>query len=357
MFEEPSVKILFVIDRRAYAGSIQAVSNYIRVGDQMGHTFALYGREDPQFPDLRCSTDLSAFDYLVFIAEFGIGWMSGLRMPRVLFEVARERRAILDADGMYNQIITIDGYDRNHANEHDRLKWVGHCDALADKILQPTFQPCEPGVLGVPFYGYNPEAQIRADASPPKRFDIVHLAHNWWRWREVRGRLLPAIERIRPQVGDICFVGSWWDMVPAGARDQNVEVAFGVDTERFRRLHIQVRPAVPYTQVIPAMSEGRVNLLTQRPLFRRLQLLTSKYFEIFSADTVPLLMLDADHAESVYGPAGRELALDGRIEEKLLDALRQPRRYQDLVHEVRGHLAVHHSYQARIQELVAALKA
>ena len=283
--------------------------------------------------------------------------MSGLRMPRVLFDVPRERRVVLDADGMYNQIISVDGYDRNHMNEGDRSQWMAECHCLADKILQPTLEPLEQAVIPMPFYGYDPSSQIDGDSSPPKRFDVVHLGHNWWRWREVSECLLPAIERIRPLLDGICFVGSWWDAAPAGARQLNLELAFGVDSESFRRLGIQLKPAVSYTQVISAMSEGRVNIMTQRRLFRHLKILTSKYFEIFSADTIPLVMLDPDHAESVYGPAGRELALHEGIADKLVDVLHHQRRYREIVHEVRRHLITHHSYRKRVQELVAALQA
>ena len=130
------MKVLFMMDRRVNAGSIQAVASYVRTGDQLGHTIAIYGRDDPRFPGVRFSTALGAFDYVVFIVEFSLQWMSGLRMPRVLFDVPRERRVVLDADGMYNQIISVDGYDRNHVNEGDRSQWMAECHCLADKILQ-----------------------------------------------------------------------------------------------------------------------------------------------------------------------------------------------------------------------------
>jgi len=146
-------------------------------------------------------------------------------------------------------------------------------------------------------------------------------------------------------------------MVPAGAGEQNLETAFQFDIDRFRRLGIQVKPAVPFTEVVSSMSEGRVNIMTQRPLFRRLQLLTSKYFEIFCADTIPLVMLEPAHAESIYGPAGRELALHGNISDKLLDVVQHPLRYQEIVQEVRSHLVSCHSYQKRMQQLVEALRA
>lgn len=350
------MKVLFVMDTRTDRGSIQAVASYVRVGDQLGHFMALYGRGNQDFPGLRFSTDLGAFDFVVCVVE-GWGWISGPLGPRILSDVPRERRAVLDADGMYNPTIAVDGDDRNHANEWDRREWLARYEVLADRIFQPTLDPREPRVQALPFYGYDPAAQIGGAGSPPKQFDILHVGHNWWRWWEVSNRLLPAIERIRAHVNGICFVGSWWDALPAAASNPNLKGAFGLDPDRFQRLGIQVRPPVSYTAVIPAMSEGRVNIMTQRPLFRHLKLLTSKYFEVFCADTIPLVMLDPDDAEAVYGPAGRELALDDRIDDKLLDALEQPRKYQEIVEEVRHHLVAHHSYEVRVHELVAALEA
>jgi hypothetical protein len=349
------VKILFMMDRRANRGSIQAVSAYIRAGHEAGHTIALYGHPDDDYPGLLWSTKLDSFDYLVFVCEFGLQWMSSLRLLRVLLDVPRERRAILDADGMYNPVISVEGYDRNHANEGERAWWVGRCDRLTDKILQPTRECVRRPAMAVPFYGYDATLQRGEWRAVPKRFDVLHVGHNWWRWREMSTCLLPAIERIRPQLQGIGFIGLWWDMVPAGAREQDLEIAFGYDAEWFARLGITVRSAVPYTDVPVAMSEGRVNIMTQRPLFRRLRLLTSKFFEVFYADTIPLVMIDPDHAASVYGPAGRELSLQGDVAGKLLDALRRPEHYREIVDEVRRHLVVHHSYQRRLEELLVAL--
>jgi len=356
---DDDMKILLVMDKRVDRGSIQAVANYVRAGDRAGHTIALYGREDAAFPGLRVSTDVTAFDYVVFVVESAQNWMSGLRMPKLLSAVPRARRAIVDSDGMYNKLISVDGYDRNYATEHDRARWMAHYHELADKVLQTTLEPLEPGVMSLPFYGYDPTTQISTAASPPKRFDILHVGHNWWRWREIATCLLPAIELVRSHIGEICFVGSWWDAPPAGAKYLNLEAAFGVDGDRFRQLGIQVAEAVPYTDVLTAMSAGRINVMTQRPLLRRLKILTSKYFEIFAADTIPLVMLPPEHAELVYGSAGRELALcDGfPIADKLLDALQHPQKYHEIIQGVRHHLMTHHSYQVRVQQLVTALQA
>lgn len=350
------MNILFMIDKRTNAGSIQAVASYVRAGDELGHTVALYGRPDPMYPGVRWSTDPGAFDHVVFICEYGISWMSALRMSRILTGVPRRKRAILDADGMYNEVLSVDLYDRNHAGERDRARWVAHCDALSDRIFQPTLEPLHGSVTPLPFYGYDPGLRVEP-GTRPKRFDLIHVGHNWWRGRQVSRCLLPAIERIRPKLDSICFVGLWWDMPPAGASEQNLELAFDFDPNQLRQLGIQLRPAVPFTEVVPTMSEGRVNIMTQRPLFRRLKLMTAKYFEIFCADTIPLVMLDPDHAEAVYGPAGRELVLHGDVADRLLDAVQNPGKYREIVDRVRCHLDVHHSYAARVQQLVEALQA
>jgi len=244
-----------MMDRRANRGSIQAVASYVRAGDELGHTIALYGRPEVDYPGVRCSTNLSAFDRVVFICEFGLQWISGLRLVNVLAQTSREQRAILDADGMYNPIVSADGYDRNHTNEYDRSQWMERCDQLSDRIFQPTLTATESAALPVPFYGYDPTLRIEDCNAPPKHFDIMHMGHNWWRWKEVSTVLLPAFERIRSHLDRICFVGLWWDMVPAGAREQDLEMAFGYDLDWFRHLRIEVRPPVSYTEVVSTMSE------------------------------------------------------------------------------------------------------
>jgi hypothetical protein len=349
------MRILFMMDQRVDRGSIQCVSNYVRAGEEAGYDIALYGRPDARFPTIRFSTNVGAFDYVVFLVESWRHWMSALRMTRIFAEVPRERRAIVDADGMYNRITSVDNYDRNYEWERHRLEWFAHYATVADKIFQTTFTPREPGVRSLLFYGYDPRQLVRPEASPAKDYDILCVGHNWWRWRQISRELLPAIEQVRPCIGDIAFVGSWWDSVPAGAAELGVETAFGTDPEWLQRLSIQVKPSVPYTETIRVMSTGRINIMTQRPLFRELKILTSKYFEIFSADTIPMVMIDPDHAEMVYGPAGRELALCEPIGEKLVNAKRCPKRHEEIVNAVRDHLLKHHTYANRLKELVAAL--
>jgi hypothetical protein len=83
--------------------------------------------------------------------------------------------------------------------------------------------------------------------------------------------------------------------------------------------------------------------------------ITLKYFEVFYADTIPLLMLDEAIALEVYGPSARELMLRENIADKVLDALARPDHYRDVVASVRKYLAANNSYDKRMAELVSAL--
>ena len=349
------MNILFVMEHPPSRGNTHALTNYMRVGERHGHAIAFYGPPQPHMPNARFSTDVRAFDRVVFLFESYIYRAKPLLEVSLLATVPRRHRFVLDADGKYNPVIEVDGYDRNHLSEADRAEWLAFYDALADRILKPTLLPPDDRrVITLPFYGYDEALVVDPRTAPPKQYDVLYVGHNWWRWKEVAGELLPAFAEIRDQIGEIGFIGLWWD----GAVEcpPQFEPAFRAETEAFRRLRIRTATAVPYTDVIRTMSTGRVNIFLQRPILQRLKHLTLRYFEELCADTIPLLMLDADLAEEVYGPAARELTLPGRVAEKVLDALRRPDHYQEIVKEVRRHLLAHHAYDARVEELVSVLE-
>lgn len=352
------MKILFVMEHLPCKGSMHGLANYMRVGERHGHTIALYGPRQPYLPDARFSTDVRAFDRVVFLFESSMYRVRQLQEVALLATAPRGHRFILDTDGQYNPVIEVDGYDRNYFSEADRERWLTLYDALSDRILKPTLLPPDDRrVTALPFFGYDEALVVAPEAAPPKQYDVLYVGHNWWRWKEVAGELLPAFAKIRDQLGEIGFIGLWWDGFPAElSSERYLEPAFRVETEAFRRLRIHTAPPVPYTDVIRTMSTGRVNIFLQRPLLKHLKLLTQRYFEEFCADTIPLLMLEADLVEEVFGPAARELTLPGRVAEKVLDALRRPDHYREIVMEVRRHLLAHHSYDARIEELVAVLE-
>ncbi len=324
-----AVKILFVMKHRGNAGNTHAVANYMRVAPKYGHSVAIYGTPIWYVPELQFSMDISSFDRVVYVFESELYRIKRMQEAVMLAKFPRQHRLILDTDGMYNPVVVIDGYDFNHRDEAERAQWIEHLDALSDRVMQTTrrapdqsagrrldvlrLQPgapgrsrrgaaeavrhpaCRPQLVAMAGGVRRAAAGLRADSRPGRR-DRVH----------------------RPVVGRAAAEG------PAAGPEQ----AFESDPEAFRRLRIQTPKAVMYHDVIQTMSTARINIFTQRPLLRHLKHLTLKYFEIFCADTIPLLMLDADHAEAVYGPAARDLVLSGRIAEKLLDALRRPQHYR-----------------------------
>ncbi len=351
------MNVLIVMKHRGDAGNTHAVANYMRLAPKHGHKVAIFGTPIWYVPELQFAMDVRSFDRVMYVFESDLYRIKPLNEAIILDRFPRDERLTLDTDGMYNPVVTVDGYDFNHRNEDERAYWIAHLDALGGRVMQTTIStPLDRRVRAMTFYGYNPELELQPSTAPPKQFDIMHLGHNWWRWREVSREILPALEEIRDEVGRIAFVGLWWDAPPPEGPAAGPEEAFESDPERLRRLRIETHKAVLYNDVIRKMSTARINIMTQRPVLRRLKHLTLKYFEIFCADTIPLLMLDADHAEAVYGPAGRELSLPGSVASKLLDALRRPDHYRDVLAEVRRHLMSHYSYDRRVEELFAVLK-
>lgn len=351
------MKILFVMKHRGNAGNTHAIANYIRVAPKYGHTVALYGEPQAHLPELKFSSDINGFDRVAYLFESEVYQIGRLKETAMLAKFPRRHRLIFDMDGMYNPVIKLDGYDFNHRTQAESDQWIEHYDALADWVAKPTLAPPDsPRVRPMIFYGYDPALEMSPASLPPKRYDILHVGHNWWRWREVERELLPAFEQVRDQLGEIGFVGLWWDKPPAEGADAGPEAAFHSDPERLRRLNIRTDTAVMYTDVIRTMSSARINIFTQRPVLHHLKHITLKYFEIFYADTIPLLMLDPDVALAVYGPHAKELLLRGQAAEKLVDALRRPDHYRAVVGEVRRHLAENFSYDRRVEELVAAMQ-
>ena len=323
-----AVNVLFVMKHRGDAGNTHAVANYMRLAPKYGHSVAIFGTPIWYVPELQFSTDIRSFDRVIYVYEselYRIKRMHEAVHARPGFR--RQHRLILDTDGMYNPVVTIDGYDFNHRNEAERARWIDHLDALGDKVMQTTIaRPSIRAAGAMTFYGYNPALQLDPSTSPPKQYDILHLGHNWWRWREVSRELLPAIEQIRDADRPASPSSACGGMRRRPRDRQRAPRRRSTsDPEGCAGLRIETPKAVMYHDVIQTMSTARINIMTQRPVLRHLKHLTLKYFEIFCADTIPLLMLDADHAEAVYGPAGRELSLPGAVAEQAARCPAPPR--------------------------------
>jgi len=67
--------------------------------------------------------------------------------------------------------------------------------------------------------------------SPSKRYDIVYVGHNWWRWREMSSLVLPGIEQVREPDWGYLFHRLVVGVPPSWARYLSLEEAFQVDCE------------------------------------------------------------------------------------------------------------------------------
>lgn len=350
------MNILFVMKHRGNAGNTHAVANYIRVAPSFGHNVAIYGDPQEHLPEIKFSKDVKSFDRLAYLFESEIYRLSRLEEAAMLGNISRRHRMIFDMDGMYNPVTKVDGYDFNHESEWESERWRDYYDALSDVVMKPTLAHSKnPRVKPMAFYGYDAALEMPPESAPSKQYDIMHLGHNWWRWRDIGGKLLPAIAPIRDRIGEIGFIGLWWDGPPAEGADAGPVAAFESDPALLKKLRIKTEQSVMYTDVIRTMSTAKINIFTQRPVLHHLKHITLKYFEVFYADTIPLLMLDEAIAREVYGPASHELMLRENIGEKILDALARPDHYRDVVATVRKYLAANNSYAKRIAELVSAV--
>jgi hypothetical protein len=331
-------------------GSAQDLYHYTLTARSLGHEVALYGPPNPASP-FNYSLEVNEVDAVIFIFEFTTRFQHGeqLGLARLLDRIPRERRVILDCDGKYNKPVCAVG-DYNHRDEAASRRWTDVCDSISDKIFQPTLHPLRPNVRPFFFHAYDPAWEVPLDASP-KEYGMCYVGTSWFRWRPLQ-RVLRAIEPVRDQVGRIGLVGLGWDSFPPDV-SSNYRDAYYTDPAYLRKMGVEVMGPVSFDQVIPWMSKGVFSPVIYRPIFDRLRLVTCRTFETPAANTIPLFCQDAAYVREIYGEGAVALVLpDERPHEKILDVLRNRGRYAAVVRDVRRHLAEHHSYVARLRELL-----
>jgi hypothetical protein len=232
---------------------------------------------------------------------------------------------------------------------------VGFCDALADKICQPTPRPLRPNVRPFPFHVYDPTREAPLDFTR-KEFGLVYVGHSKFRWPGM-SRVLRAVEPVRDGVGRIALFGYGWMEQPGWSAEMGIEDIYRTDPGYLKKLGVEALPPVPFTQVIETMSRGVVNPVVYRPLFEHLGMVTCRTFETPAAGTIPLFVLAPDYVREVYGGTAGELVLGGeRSHEKVLDVVTRPDRYAGAVRDIRRELARRHSPEARLRELVGIIE-
>jgi hypothetical protein len=345
------MRLLFVHYVYEDRGSAQDLHHFALTAREIGHEVALYGPPNPK-SSFNYSLDVASADAVIFIVEWttDLQFGDGVDWLRLLAGVPRRRRVVIDCDGKYNDAIRVVG-DHNHPDAESSRRWVEVCDSLSDKVYQPTLHPLRPNVGTYFFHAYHPGWEVPLDFRG-KEYDLFYVGNNWFRWRAFR-KLFVAVEPVRGRVGRIGLVGQGWGAAPPWANPSISAEAYYSDPDYLRELAIDVMPPVHFREVIAQMSRGVIHPVIYRPLFTRLQLVTCRTFETFAASTVPLFGPDEVYVAEVYGAPALELVLPAQKGgEKVLDILRRPDHYAEVVRAVRRHLAEKHSYAVRLRELI-----
>jgi Glycosyl transferases group 1 len=365
------MRLMFVYWRIGDAGSAQTLIGYAKAAEALGHEVLMYAPADEDFP-VKCSLDIESADAVILNLEWnmyqhpgerskndghmlraGLMGIGHLNVVRLLTKIPRERRIIIDDDGMYTAHIDVDG-DFSHPDESASRLRIETYDSLSDKIYQPTLHPSVPTVGSFLFHAYNPELEVPLDFDA-KPFGMVYVGSNWFRWRPMQ-RVLKAIEPVREHVGRMTIVGRDWDRIPWWVPSPLRERAYYTDPAYLNQMRIELSPPVPARCVISTMSQGIFNPVVVRPIFHHFQLVNPRMFETPAANTIPLFGLNPTYVREIYGERATELVLGEDAADQIRDVLNRPEYYADIVRGIRRHLAEKHSYAARLEQLMQIVR-
>jgi hypothetical protein len=360
------MRLMFVYWRIGDAGSVQTLRGLAHAAKAAGHELLMYAPPEEDFP-LECSLEIDSADAVILCLEWNMNQHPGeysksgrllrpglmgighLNVVKFLSRIPREKRIIIDDDGMYTEQVRVDG-DFSHPDEEASRIRIETYNSLSDKIYQPSLHPTEPHIGSFLFHAYNPDWEVPLDFND-KPYGMVYVGSNWFRWRPMQ-RVLQAVEPVRQQIGRMKIVGRDWDQTPWWVPSPLRELAYYTDADYLKRLDIELAPPVPSTCVVSTMSQGIFNPVVVRPIFYHFQLVNPRMFETPAANTIPLFGLNRDYVREIYGERATELVLDGHASERICDVLERPEYYADIVRSIRTHLAEHHSYAARFRQLL-----
>jgi hypothetical protein len=168
-------------------------------------------------------------------------------------------------------------------------------------------------------------------------------------------RLLDGLRPLSATLGPIVLAGSDWERRPDWAVQLGIQ-GVDVDPDVLEGARAQPRPPVPFQDMIDFMGQGRFAPIVQRPLFNELAFVTNRTFATFCADTIPLVVLPKELAQSIYGPRAEPLHIGEDVTDHVSRILRDPAPYWRAVLDTRKYLAEHHTFHHRFKELLEVLE-
>jgi len=344
-------RIAFVGNFEHDGGSANALYGYVRAARRLGHDVRASSL-GPVDHAVRSKVPLADADWvpdLMVLTFEAYQFLTSEALERIERVVPRSRRVVIDQDGMYSAEVRV-GSDTNHPDSQSRESWAALFARLSDTILQPCLAPTTPGVQSFLFFGFDRQNSYPAERLPEKPYDVLYVGNNWLRWHDMVW-LCEEVASIRGKLGRTAVFGKWW----TGERLHGWEDQTFSDPSFLRSHGVEVHPAVAFDQVEATMGLGRVNPVFVRPVLNALGLLTPRMFETFAADTIPLLPPYLHGAMRLYGDEVSPLCLipDVSMAERLLTILDQHAEYVALVREIAEKLEREHSYEVRLEQLLA----
>lgn len=343
-----SLKIAFVGNYEYYCGSSNTLLGYIKAGKKTGHDVRAseFGYIDNIIRSKVPIADRSWRPDLMVIVYESYPFLSAEQIMEICSKVPRSKRVILDPDGKYSLPVFYNN-DTNHNTQESYKLWTGLYDSLSDVILQPLInKPSSKKVKSFPFFGA--DANLPSFNNQPKNYDLLYVGNNWYRWYDIEW-IVKSLEPIRPSLKKIALVGRYWDdEVMEEFKEATVS-----DPKLLEKNGIEIRKSAPYGQVEKTMSEGKLNPVFIRPIFKKLGFLTPRMFETFLANTIPLLPSYFESALDIYGENVKNLIISNN--NPCGDILRILENYEEnikIVRNVREYLIEKHSYESRMRQLL-----
>jgi hypothetical protein len=356
------MRILLVTSVDAWTRSVSTIHKWIDAGNNLGHDIAVYGEADADLPKLKFTTDLKGADLALFVVQVPGDFPDMPYLARVLDGIPREKRAIVDLWGRYNDTIRVE-HDFNHLEKldgHQAWEWQDAIAAVSNVILQPTLTPKRGNVKPFLFHGFDENSVAKKYSSAAeaaaswknKPYGAIYVGSNWQRWHQVRA-FIEDYSKVQKSAGPVCLTGWDWDARPDWAAHKGI-MGVDTDTEFLAANGVEVRHGVRFDEIVDLLGQAKFAPVFHRPLFKELGFVTNRSFETFYADSIPILLLPEAFVEKIYGAAAKKLVPSSGVASFIADALKTPEVYWDAVLKTRAHLAAKHSYAVRIDELKKA---
>src|SRR5262249_50969993 len=233
------------------------ISKYVEIGRQLGHAVAIYGEQTNELPHLPHSLDAKSFDAALFVVYEPWDFPDMPYLARLLDNIPKERRFLIDCCGRYNDTIRVE-HDFNHLEKMDRhqgWEWVEGFDAVAGTILQPTLKPLRSNVQPFLWHAYDPNSVVKPYGTTEeavaawantngnaKAYGMTYVGHSGQRWTRIR-RLLEAVEPLSSVFGRIALAGSDWEKRPQWAADLGIQ-GIDVDPDLMARTQTETKPPI-----------------------------------------------------------------------------------------------------------------